>query len=94
MVLTLLAALVAAQASLAPVPAADRPATPEADVRAAIVRAVRERVGECTVTVDALRVRGAVTGEDQGGEHHDQRARLLTCWSISSAVRTTREFAS
>ena len=64
MVLTLLAALVAAQASLAPVPAADRPATPEADVRAAIVRAVRERVGECTVTVDALRVRGAVTGED------------------------------
>jgi flagella basal body P-ring formation protein FlgA len=40
------------------------PASAEADVRAAIVRAVRERVGECAVTVDALQVRGltATTG--------------------------------
>src|SRR4051794_25390271 len=56
MPLVLLAALVAVQASVgsALAPAA----APDADVRAAIVRAVRERVGECTVTVDALRVRG------------------------------------
>lgn len=49
-------ALVAA-AVQAPAPA---PAPAEAEVRAAIVRAVRERVGDAAVTIESLQVRGSL----------------------------------
>jgi flagella basal body P-ring formation protein FlgA len=41
-------------------PVASPPAVAEAEVRAAIVRAVRERVGDAAVTIEALRVRGSL----------------------------------
>jgi flagella basal body P-ring formation protein FlgA len=57
MALTLLLAL-----ALGPIQGGHAPAAPavpaEAEVRAAIVRAVRERVGEAVVTIEQLQVRG------------------------------------
>ena len=55
----MLAALLLALAASAG-PAAPAPAAAEAEVRAAIVRAVRERVGDAAVTIEALHVRGAL----------------------------------
>jgi flagella basal body P-ring formation protein FlgA len=56
----MLAALVLALAA-ATGPAADSaPAPAEADVRAAIARAVRERVGDAAVTIEGLHVRGSL----------------------------------
>jgi flagella basal body P-ring formation protein FlgA len=54
-------ALAAAAGQAAPGRAADAaPSAAEAEVRAAIVRAVRERVGDAAVTIDALHVRGSL----------------------------------
>jgi len=61
MLAILVLALTATAGQAAPGQAANAaPSAAEAEVRAAIVRAVRERVGDAAVTIDALHVRGSL----------------------------------
>ena len=78
-------------------PAASAPAAAEAEVRAAIVRAVRERVGDAAVTIEALHVRGPLgAGELRATPDAGSRAGGPMRFILQAAVpgRTTKRTGS